>query len=76
MLGADVRLDLLDRFGERGIGLHLLFHLLNGVQHSGVVPVAEELADIVTGEVGHAADQVHGYLPGGHGLPHPGPPAS
>ena len=36
-----------------------------------MVPVAELLADVVEGEVGHPADQIHGGLPGLHQVPLP-----
>ena len=36
-----------------------------------MVAVVKLLADIVQTQVRHAADEVHGDLPGGHGVPHP-----
>ena len=49
---------------KAGSVLHLLLYLIQGVEHGGVVPVAKFLADVVEGEIGHAADEVHGDLPG------------
>lgn len=45
--GVDIGFDLLHGFGERRFLFHFLFHLLDGIQHCGVVPVIELLADIV-----------------------------
>ena len=45
--GVDVGLDLLDPLGEGGVLLHLLFHLLDGIQNRGVVPVVKDLADVI-----------------------------
>ena len=43
--GVDVGLDLLDHLGKGRILFHLLFDLLDGIEHRGVVPVVEDLAD-------------------------------
>ena len=47
LLGVDIGGDLLHRLGKGGVGAHLLLHLVQTVQHRGVIPVAEGLADIV-----------------------------
>ena len=59
-LAADVGGDLLDPLGELGIGLHLLFHLVQGVEDGGVVTVAELLADAVQRRGVHPPDEIHG----------------
>ena len=46
LLVVDVGGDLLDLFGVGRVGAHFLLHLVQGVQHRGVVPVAEFLADV------------------------------
>ena len=41
--GVDIGLDGLHGFGKGGVLLLLLFHLLDGIQHRGVVPVVKLL---------------------------------
>lgn len=60
----DIGFDLLHRLGKRGILLHLLFDLLQRIEYRGVIPVVEYLADFHHRQIGHAADQIHGDLPG------------
>ena len=45
-LGVDVNSDLLDRLVEDGIGFHLLFNLLELMEHGRMVALAELAADI------------------------------
>ena len=59
-LGVDVGGDLLHHLGKGGVGTHLLLHLIQRVQHRGVVPVTKFLADVVEGEIGHAANDRYG----------------
>ena len=47
-----------------GLSFAMLFDALDGVEHGGVVPALKLPADLLQGEVGHAADLVHGDLPG------------
>ena len=42
----DIGFDLLHRLGKRGILLHLLFDLLQRIEHCGVIPVVEYLANL------------------------------
>ena len=72
LFGVDVGDDGLDGFGEPGVGIHFLLHLLDGVEHRGVVPSAELRPGVRQGEVGQAADQVHGDLAGVDTVPVPG----
>ena len=64
MLGVDVGGDLLHHFGKGGVGAHLGLHLVQRVQYGGVIPMSELLTDVVKGQIGHAADQIHGDLTG------------
>ena len=45
-LGVDVDGDLLDRLVENGVGFHLLFDLLERVEHGRMIALAEFAADI------------------------------
>ena len=45
MAVVDIGLDLLHRLGESGVFFHLLFYLLERVEHRGVIPVVKDLAD-------------------------------
>ena len=57
--------DADDQVFKVGVGLGVLGDLLAGVDHGGVVPSAEGLADLGQGHGGHLTAQVHGHLPGG-----------
>ncbi len=46
LFGVDVGGDGLDHLGKGGIGAHLLLHLIQRVQHRGMVAAAELLADV------------------------------
>lgn len=54
----DIGLDLFHRLRKGRVLFHLLFDLLQGVEHGGMVPVIKYLADFHHRQVGHAADQV------------------
>ena len=69
MAVVDIGLDLLHRLGKGWLLFHLFLHLLDGVEDGGVVPVVEDLADVIQGEVCHGADQVHGNLAGLYRVP-------
>ena len=62
LFAVDVGGDLLHLFGKGGVGAHRALHLVKRVQNSGVVPVAELLADVVQAHGGHTADEIHGDL--------------
>ena len=62
--GVDIGDDGFHRLREGGVGLHLLFHLFDGVEDGGVVPAAKFQSRFAQGEAGHPADQVHGDLAG------------
>ena len=38
------------------------------VEHCRVIPVVKDLADLHHRQIGHAANEVHGDLAGGHGI--------
>ena len=67
-LGVDVNSDLFDRLVEDGIGFHLLFDLLERVEHGRMVALAELAADIGSRQIRHAAHKVHRGLTGVDGL--------
>ena len=67
-LGVDVNSDLFDRLVEDGIGFHLLFDLLERVEHGRMVALAELAADIGRRQICHAAHEVHRGLTGVDGL--------
>ena len=60
MAVVDIGLDLLHRLGESGVFFHLLFYLLERVEHRRVIPVVKDLADLHHRQIGHAANEVHG----------------
>ena len=66
--GVDVGVDVLDDLGNLRVGFGQLLDSVNGVHDGGVVAAFELLADLLEGEVGHAADLVHGDLPGQGGV--------
>ena len=68
MFGVNVCFDLFYGLGKGGVDLHLFLDFFNGVEYGGVIPIAEEFADIVRREVCHGADQIHCHLPGIGGL--------
>ena len=45
--GCDIGFKLLDHLGKGRVFFHLLLHLADGVDDGGVIPVAEELSDVV-----------------------------
>lgn len=49
VLSIDVGFDILDDFGQIRVVFHPLFHALNGMENSGMVAVAEFLANVVQG---------------------------
>ena len=57
-LGVDINRDLFDRLVEDGIGFHLLFDLLERVEHGRMVALAELAADIGRRQIRHAAHEV------------------
>ena len=63
-LGVDVNSDLFDRLVEDGIGFHLLFDLLERVEHGRMVALAKLAADIGRRQIRHAAHEVHRGLTG------------
>ena len=67
-LGVDINSDLLYRLVEDGIGFHLLFDLLERVEHGRMVALAELAADIGRRQIRHAAHKVHRGLTGVDGL--------
>ena len=67
-LGVDVNSDLLYSLVEDGIGFHLLFDLLERVEHGRMVALAELAADIGRRQIRHAAHEVHRGLTGVDGL--------
>ena len=67
--GVNIGDDGFDRFGKGVVGFHAVFYFGDAVECGGVVPAAEELACFVQGEAGHAADEVHGDLPGVEDVP-------
>lgn len=56
--------DILDKSFERGILIHALFYLLQGVNHRGMVSRAEFLADSLHRQPGDVAYDIFRYLPG------------
>ena len=64
VFGVDIGCDRLHGFGKSGCFIHLFFHLFNGVHNGGMVTSLEFLADFAQGEVGQAANEVHGNLTG------------
>ena len=68
MAVVDIGLDLLHRLGESGVFFHLLFYLLERVEHRRVIPIVKDLADLHHRQIGHAANEVHGDLAGSHGI--------
>ena len=67
----DVLDDVFHRFFEAAVLFHVLFHLLDGVDHRGMVPPAELFPDGGHGHLGDLPDDVHGDLPGGGYLGRP-----
>src|ERR1700761_709943 len=82
LVGPGLLLDAVSELGYLCINRAALGHqtadLAIGVDHRGVVPAAELLADLGQRHVGQLAAQVHGDMPGGdeHPRPAPSPPAS
>ena len=56
--------DVLDDLRLLRVVLHQVLDALDGVEHGGVVPAVELLADLLQRQVGHAADEIHGDLAG------------
>ena len=51
MAVVDIGLDFLHRLGESGVFFHLLFYLLERVEHRGVIPVVKDLPISTTGRL-------------------------
>lgn len=60
--GAQLAPQTLDARVERVIGRQLHFHLVHRVDHRGVVPPAEQVADLHQWKIEQFTDQVHSYL--------------
>ena len=48
---------------------NLPLHLIIGMEHGGVIPSGEVVADGVIGKTEHFINQIHTNLPGNHNLP-------
>ena len=64
----DVGGDVLDDLRLLRVVFGQILDPLDGVEHGGVVPALELLADLLQRQVGHPADEVHGDLPGQGGV--------